>query len=537
MRRDTLLVGLAAMGLVAVPSLQAVAQSAPDKTRVVVLVLDGLNIEEVPLMPFVSSLAAEGTYYTESRSVMIAETTPNHAAMVTGVYPDRSGIVANNFPDPQTGEVVDNGDTGLLEADSLFSLVARQCPQLTTAAVTSKDYLFNLMEHDRTGDGMRDADSNFANLDDPTFIPGVGITPDERTMTEAIRVSRELDPDFQFVNLGSIDRTGHVDPVGGATTPTGSRPAVRDVQRTLTDTYVRAFVEQLKADGKWDSTALLITADHSMDWSLPTSTVSLFPRFQADPLLMGEIAVAQNGGAALYSLRDRTSPQAPERLKRMREIAVATDGVDEALYRVPNPLDGGEEHWVGRVHPDWHQTHPRSGDLLVTVEDGRRASEPGPVSNPIPGNHGMSSTVRIPTIVTGGIETVRRTVPGEPDPFVRADDQAENVDMAPTAAWLLGVQPPDGGFDGRVLSEAFVTQPAPVCVQAAGQPGAGPGQPGAGPGPGSGDGGTAGTDGTGGTASGRSGGSLAATGVTWGLPAAGLALLGAAVVLRRRTRA
>ena len=44
----------------------------------------------------------------------------------------------------------------------------------------------------------------------------------------------------------------------------------------------------------------------------------------------------------------------------------------------------------------------------------------------------------------------------------RLPEQSENVDIAPTVAWLLGlgIQPaqfPDGkpGFDGRVLSEAF----------------------------------------------------------------------------------
>jgi hypothetical protein len=482
-------------------------------------------------MPFLSSLAAGGTYYPESRSVMVAETTPNHAAMVTGVYPDRSGIVANNYPDPETGEVIDNGATELLQAPSLFTLIEQQCPQLTAAAVTSKDYLFTLMEHDLSGDGERDADSNFANLDDPTFIPVAGLTPDERTIAEALRVSQELDPDFLFINLGSVDRTGHVDVVGGATTPIGSRPALRDVQRTNTDTYLRTFVQTLQQSDRWESTALLITADHSMDWSLPMSTVSLSPSFEEEPLLAGEYVVAQNGGAALYSLRDRGAPQAKQRLARMREIALGTDGVDEALYREPNPLDGGEQHWVGAVHPDWHQTHPRSGDLLVTVEDGLRVTEPSSTSNPIPGNHGMPSTVRIPTIVTGGVETVQRTVPGDPDPFVRAADQAENVDMAPTAAWLLGVQPPAGGFDGRVLSEAFVAQPAPVCVQPAGQPGAAPGGTGAdGEAPGSGTS-------TGASGSDRSGRSLAATGATWGLPAAGLLLLAGAVAVRRRSRA
>ena len=456
----------AACALVAVqPGAQPASATTPPKTRVYVVVVDGLRPDEVALMPFLSSLAKTGTYYRESRSVMVAETIPNHVAMVTGAYPDRNGIVANDYPHVPSRTVRGNEDPKLLRTDSLFTLVQRQCPRLTASAVTSKDYLFKVMNHDRTGDGKVDADSNFKNLDDPTFIPGFGLTPDERTLAEATRVSRELDPDFLFINLGSVDRVGHVDESGGSTSPlpTGSRPAARDVQRTNTDNYLRTFVEQLKAAGKWSSTALMVTADHSMNWSLPTSTVSLTPAFQADPLLKDQLVIAQNGGAALYSLKDRSAPKAQARLKRMRTIAVATDGVDEALYRRPNPLDGDRAHWVGRVHPDWHQTSDRSGDLLVTADDGRRMTEPTSTSNPLPGNHGMPSTLRVPLVVSGGIGVVQRTVTGSSDPDVRAAGQSENVDIAPTAAWLLGVQPPRNGFDGRPLKEAFRTRPAATC--------------------------------------------------------------------------
>src|SRR5690606_4128627 len=38
-----------------------------------------------------------GTYYTESRAIMVAETNPNHTAMITGAYADTSGIPANDF--------------------------------------------------------------------------------------------------------------------------------------------------------------------------------------------------------------------------------------------------------------------------------------------------------------------------------------------------------------------------------------------------------------------------------------------------------
>lgn len=196
----------------------AAAQDA-DKTRVYLVSLDGLRPDEVPLMPFLSSLAAEGTAYTEGRAVMVAETIPNHVTMVTGAYPDKTGIVGNNFPVPGKAESLESGDPALLQADSLFTLVADQCPDLTTAAVTSKDYLFTVLEHDRNGDGKRDADSNFANLEDPAFVPGLGLTLDERTVPEVLRVSRELDPEFLFVNLGSIDRTGAAVCAQAATAP------------------------------------------------------------------------------------------------------------------------------------------------------------------------------------------------------------------------------------------------------------------------------------------------------------------------------
>jgi hypothetical protein len=507
----------AATGAVAMAP-AAPAAAADPQTRVVVLVVDGLRPDEVALMPFLSQLAASGRYYTEARSVMVAETVPNHVAMVTGTYPDRNGIVANDFPDSASGTVLGNDARGFLQSDSVFTLVADQCPDLTAAAVTSKDYLFEVMSHDRNRDDEQDADSNFDNTSDPTFIPVAGLTPDERTIAEATRVLQQDDPDFLFVNLGSVDRVGHVDEVGGVTSalPTGSRPVARDAQRTLTDTYLRAFVELLQADERWAETAVIVTADHSMDWSLPTSTVSLSPAIEADPLLAGEVVVAQNGGAALYSLTRRGDARAAERLKRLREIAIATEGVDEALYRQPNPLDGGTQHWVGRVHPDWHQTHPRSGDLLVTVEDGLRVTEPSSTSNPIPGNHGMPSTLRIPMVVAGGLPLATpATVSGSSDPFVRAADQAENVDVAPTAAWLLGLDAPAGGFDGRPLTEAFAARPADSCLRAAGGPGtvAPPPMTGAPQAPGT--------------------GALPTTGLT-GLPLVGGLLLVAAVAARRR---
>src|SRR5688572_11188563 len=66
--------------------------------RVYVVVVDGLRPQEVgPLTPALEGLKAAGTWYEQARAVFPGETLPNHAAMATGVLPQRNGIIANQF--------------------------------------------------------------------------------------------------------------------------------------------------------------------------------------------------------------------------------------------------------------------------------------------------------------------------------------------------------------------------------------------------------------------------------------------------------
>ena len=73
--------------------------------------------------------------------------------------------------------------------------------------------------------------------------------------------------------------------------------------------------------------------------------------------------------------------------------------VDEALYRAPNPADGGAEHTLGAVHPGWRIAGERSGDLFVTHTAGGAFSDP---ANPLPGNHGGPLTSDNTFAVVGG---------------------------------------------------------------------------------------------------------------------------------------
>src|SRR5699024_2211168 len=92
---------------------------------------DGLNPAQAPTL---HRRAAGGPWLTDASSVMIAETLPNHAAMVTGVLPERSGVPANAIWDHAVGDerTLDRPDD--LRAPTMLDRVRTEAG-LTTASV------------------------------------------------------------------------------------------------------------------------------------------------------------------------------------------------------------------------------------------------------------------------------------------------------------------------------------------------------------------------------------------------------------------
>ena len=86
--------------------------------------------------------------------------------------------------------------------------------------------------------------------------------------------SSPASPRFAFLNLGDIDRSGHIDQ-SGASVPAGGVSAVRQAALTETDTQVGLFVDELKSSGEWDNSVLIFTSDHGMDWSTADHDTSL----------------------------------------------------------------------------------------------------------------------------------------------------------------------------------------------------------------------------------------------------------------------
>jgi len=377
------------------------------KRRAYVIVVDGCRPDEIDSAntPTLKALRDGGLRFPRASSMPIMETIPNHVMMMTGVRPDRSGVPANKIYDRTNKVLRDMNKSG----DIRYPMIIEQLNRSgrTTGTVLSKDYLYGVF-------GARATHR----WEPAPQLPLTNHAPDQFTMTAAIDMVEQFDPNLIFINLGDIDRFGHAD-LTGTTLKLARQTALAD-----TDQQVKRFVDMLKSSGRWEHSVVIVLADHSMDWSLPDHYISLSGALAADPLLAGKVEIAQNGGAELLYWRGAADKRAAA-IKRMRAIATGTDGVLAAH---------------DRANTSWLRLGARGGDVVVFCQAGWRFTDPNQSSNPIPGNHGHPATRPIPFFINGGHPIVPRNH--------RSAANARTIDVTPTLGRFFGIKAPKGRWDG-----------------------------------------------------------------------------------------
>jgi hypothetical protein len=487
--------GLAAL-VAAVP-----AHAATQRPIVYVVVIDGLDGDRIDegKAPFVSSLlggqGARATYYEESRSVIIAETNPNHVAMMTGAYTDSSGVPGNgygvyapvtedtcvetgpkDFSKPPT--LTSGEDSSCLVAETVFESIKRQGNPdgLLTAAVLGKPKLGAIFAGKNAVAGQRDVDHLWSPCssslegdeeycdDEVEKNPATGYAVDDaavmdevlRTMEEGVKGAsgRTGRPDLTFVNLPQVDSAGH------AFTPS----AAYDAAIGMADTEIARLVSALKERKEWERSVVIVLSDHSMDATL--NKTRLGDVLEEQGIDESTYTVIGNGSAAMLYLTDRTAAGRFELMKRIRNAALTSPNVVDALYREPNPADEGTRFTIDGVHPGWHAAGERTGDLLVMHAPGGAFLDTGEASSPltdvapaVPGQHGAPQTRDNFFAVIGGgthvrLQNLRGTRAPDFDDTLQNPRQAENVDPAATVMGLFGLDAP-ADSRGRFLSEAF----------------------------------------------------------------------------------
>ncbi len=453
--------------------------SAAGKAEHVLLVVwDGMRPDFVRpnYTPTLYALAQQGVFFKNHHSVYVSSTEVNGTALATGVFPNRSGIVANSEYRPEIGwlgpnateglEMIRRGDlltggnyirvrtvTEILHDHDITTVVAGTKPvallhdrsNKRAGAATNSPVLYNgrsipmsLAEQVEKVNDNKKFPTN--------ATPNTG--RDEWTVKGLTQVLwKKGVPKFSVLWLSEPDASQH------ANSP-GSDTAIQALESS--DKRLATVLKALEEKGIRDKTDIMIVSDHGFSSiargfdlaeTLKKGGFNATKKFEdTEP---GDVMVVGLGGSAMLYVVDREEAV----IRRLAEFLQGTDFAGVIFSRLQ--IEGTFPLSLARMDPT--NTSP---DLVVSfrwTDERNEFGAPGFVLSEGGkrggGTHASLSRFDMHnTLIAEGPNFRRGFVSPLP---------SGNTDVAPTILSLLGVKPPQP-MDGRVLTEAFVNGTAPT---------------------------------------------------------------------------
>ncbi|MEP7270831.1 MAG: ectonucleotide pyrophosphatase/phosphodiesterase [Acidobacteriota bacterium] len=419
---------------------QRSVRPVPAKERIVVVIsLDGFpawTFEDPTLpTPTLRRLAREGAMAERMKISNPAVTWPNHTSMVTGVQPEKHGVLYNGILEradlnqpPKVEPWRDKAQ--MVRVPTVYDLaykaglttaqvdwVAIQAPGTITWEFGERPNPQGAIEKEMVADGLITA-SEVEN-----FSKNNSVWRDQVWTRAAIHILKKHKPNLLLFHLLNLDSVHHR---YGPKSPAGY------TAQAYIDSCVQQVLDALKSAALLERSTILIVSDHGFKTAKRTIRANAVLRELG--LLRGDRAdltcdayvVPEGGTAMAYVInpenRARLAPQ-------MKNAFLALEGV----ARVVEPADF---HGLGMPTPTENN---QMADLVLVAKDGYSfsgASTGAPVVDIVdgsnPGNHGYLNTdpeMDAIFIAWGnGIRGGQRL------------GVINNVDLAPTIALLLGLK-------------------------------------------------------------------------------------------------
>jgi predicted AlkP superfamily pyrophosphatase or phosphodiesterase len=383
---------------------------------VLLISLDGVRPDYLDRdeLPAFARVAREGLRAEGLVPVFPSSTFPNHVSIATCAPVDRHGIVANVFVDRARGLFDYSNDASWIEAEPLWVAAERQ--------------------------GVRSAAFFWVGSETPWH--GAAPTYREAPFDDAVPEAEKVDRILGWLDLPAAERPRLVLSWWHGADGEGHRhgpdaPQVREAMRAQ-DVELGRLLAGLDARDAWRSTTLLLVSDHGMS----EASESLDPMETLEAA--GVAGRFVSGGPFGFVLLDEPA--------RAAQAAALLD----ALPRL--------EAWPSAALPEaFRYRHPtRTGDVFVLAEPPLRLGGGslaldlryaiGTLLGRRAGAHGYDPA-RHPEM-RGVLLALGRGVPAG-----ARIGPTRNLDVAPTAARLLGIEPPRG-CEGRPI-DAIAPPAAP----------------------------------------------------------------------------
>jgi predicted AlkP superfamily pyrophosphatase or phosphodiesterase len=457
------------------------AASAAKAEHVIVIVWDGMRPDFVSAQytPQLYDLAQRGTFFKNHHSIYITSTEVNGTALATGVFPNRSGIIANSEYRPDIGWLGPNATEGLemvrrgdmatggkyIAVPTMAEIV--QAAGFPTAVAGTKPValLHDRMQRKSTG-AAKDSivlyngrimpssleEATIAVNDRKKFptntIPNTG--RDEWTV-KALRevVWKKGVPKLSVVWLSEPDASQH-------NASPGSDNAIAALESS--DKRLGSILRFLEDKKIRDKTDILIVSDHGfstiargMDLADILKKQGFYAAKKFEDAEPGDVMVVGLGGSAMLYVVDRKEDVIRDLVAFLQNSEFA--GV--IFSRIP--IEGTFPLSAVRLDPT--NTMPDIVFSFKWAQDKNEFGAPGYVLSEggkrNAGTHASLSRFDVHNTLIGNGPSFRKG-------FI-SQLPSSNVDVAPTVLSILGITP-STPMDGRVLSEALVNGQAPTGV-------------------------------------------------------------------------
>ncbi len=414
--------------------------------------------------PTLSKLAREGVTFRNHHAVYPSATMVNGTAIVTGVYPGRSGVIANYAYRPEidlarsisveSPAVVSRGDElsggKYIAVPTIADVIQHASGRTVTTSAKTVGLLLD--RHANSGSAKNRV----------TLVAGQTLPPDVLTSlvaalgpfpsaplqrdswtTKAVTDCLWKDgvPALSIIWLGQPDLTQHE-------TAPGAGRALEAIKSS--DDNLAAILSALQRQRARDTTDLFVVSDHgfstikrSIDLRtlLRNAGFAVQTEFDDEPK-RGDIMLVGNGGSVLFYVIGQDATVT----RRLVEFLQQSDFAGVILTK--QDLQGTfslDDVKIDNSHaPDvmmafrWYDSKNQFGASgMINADWQRKAGE---------GTHATLSRFDMHnTLIAAGPDVQR----GQTDEMPTG-----NVDLAPTILHILGIKPPQQ-MDGRVLFEAM----------------------------------------------------------------------------------
>ncbi|MGQ4876251.1 MAG: alkaline phosphatase family protein [Promethearchaeia archaeon] len=403
--------------------------SLDDIKRIILFSFDSCNPEYVSpeYMPkLYSLLKEEGIMFKNAWCPLAAETMNGHTTMLTGCWPNSTGILGNSYhnsdlpDDEQPENPVQDRKHRLV--NTIFEYLTEKYPEKAkkTAFISGKwrlpDFLAYGAEYVFASPVCKKFDvcpKGYEQIVGTPITHTDGDIYDQWCMRALTELIRRDDPEFIFVNLAWVDAYGHDT---GAFNPNYAR------ELKQLDNLIWQFIIDLKAMKKYSSTMFIFTSDHGMSSIKEVFNVEKYLKNNG----IDTDYIHIEGHSAFIFLKNKSdTDKAVKILKESDKIAIVLSRKE-----------------MNKVHLNTFEN--RTGQIYISCKEYVAPSIKDLEFASI-GTHGGVATRDIPMAFIGaGIkkgEFLQDTIPGLED-------------LVPTILYIWNYDIPNY-VDGRVLNEIF----------------------------------------------------------------------------------